>query len=135
MSNTIGHGTVEAAPSHGSAGRGLQQLHSAHRYQRAPHVEQAEHAGTVILFDKRAYFTLPEGVAADVWALLAHARSLDELVSRLHDEYDAPREVIAADVSELLERLRRARLVKVLGMDGNPVPERRTWWRTLWRGR
>lgn len=135
MTIMVGHRIVGAAPAHGSAGCDVHQVPSVRRYKRALRVEQAEHAGTVILFDKREYFTLPEGVATEVWALLAQARSLDELVAWLQDQYDAPRGVIEADVAELLEQLRRARLIDAVGPDGRRLPEPRAWWRTLWRAR
>lgn len=81
------------------------------RFRRSPRVQQAEQAGTVVLFDGARYYTLPNEVATDLWLLLAAPRSADELVSLLHQQYEAPREVIASDVSTQLKLLCRARLV------------------------
>jgi len=81
------------------------------RFRRSPRVQQAEQAGTVVLFDGARYYTLPNEVATDLWSLLAAPRSADDMVSLLHQQYEAPREVIASDVSTLLKLLCRARLV------------------------
>ncbi|MGH7508981.1 MAG: PqqD family protein [Gemmatimonadales bacterium] len=105
---------------------------SAHRFSRAGHVLQAEHAGTIVLFDGKRYYTLPNETANDLWSLLAEPRSLDELVVWLYDQYDAPRDVIAEDVAAQLRLLRRERLVVETGPCGEPVAGPRRWWQ-LWK--
>jgi hypothetical protein len=102
------------------------------RFQRGTHVDQAQHAGTIILFDKCTYYTLPNETANDLWALLAEPRTAEEIVDRLHQAYDAPREVIAADVALQLAEYRSHRLVVEIGPDGGRVRAPGPWWR-LWR--
>jgi hypothetical protein len=109
------------------------EITAARRFSQVRQVQQAEHAGTIVLFDGRKYYTLPNETANDLWCLLAEPRSADELVGLLHDLYEAPREVIAADVAAQLVLLRRARLVVETEAGGEPVVERR-WWR-LWKER
>jgi hypothetical protein len=106
---------------------------AVHRFGRAPHVMQAEHAGTIVLFDGKKYYTLPNEAACDLWLLLAEPRSADELVSRLHEQYDATRDLIAADVAAQLLRLRQEQLVIETRPDGRPVLPRRRWWQ-VWKG-
>ncbi|HEX6536384.1 MAG TPA: PqqD family protein [Gemmatimonadaceae bacterium] len=57
------------------------------------------------------YYTLNE-VGGRVWALLADGCAVPDIVRLLANEYDAPAEVIAADVSTLLERMARSSLVE-----------------------
>jgi hypothetical protein len=104
------------------------------RFQRGGHVDQAQHAGTIILFDKRTYYTLPNETANDLWALLAEPRTAEELVARLHETYDAPREVIARDIAHQLAHYRAHGLVVEIGPDGEPVRAPRPWWRPWRRG-
>jgi hypothetical protein len=132
MGDSSEHGSATTAPRSGLNPRKAHPGVPSGRFHRASHVEQAEHAGTIILFDKRSYFTLPEGAAAEIWGLLEHARSVEELVDRLHDEYDAPREVIAADVAAQLQRLLQARLIVAVGPGGEPLPGPQSW-RLFWR--
>lgn len=55
-------------------------------------------------------FILTES-GARIWELLTEERSEDEICDTLESEYDAPRDTIAADVRELIEKLREAGLV------------------------
>jgi hypothetical protein len=102
------------------------------RYRHAPHVAQAEQAGTIVLFDQRTYYTLPNAAATDLWRLLAEPRSAEELVAWLSDAYEAPRDVIAADVAAQLARLRNDRLIVDVRPDGVMVSGQRPWWH-FWR--
>jgi hypothetical protein len=95
-------------------------------------VDQVEHAGTVILFDKRTYYTLPNETANDLWRLLAEPRTAEEIVDWLYEAYDAPRDVIARDVALQLAQYRSHRLVVAVGQDGRPEQAPRPWWRP-WR--
>lgn len=58
-----------------------------------------------------AYFSL-DGVGLRVWELLESGSSLDRIVSSLSGEYDAPADVIRRDCEELLERLRKHKIVE-----------------------
>lgn len=107
---------------------------SGRRFCRAPHVQQAEQAGTIMLFDGKKYFTLPNEVANDLWMFLAQPCSAEELIGGLYDRYEAPREVIAADVKAQLELLLRERLVTEVGPGGEPPLDSRPWWK-LWKDR
>jgi hypothetical protein len=66
----------------------------------------------VVLFNmaKGDYFSLNE-LGARTWELLDGSRSLEEVVVELASEYDAPMDVIAADVKELTEHLQAANLL------------------------
>jgi len=58
-----------------------------------------------------------EGSAAQIWACVDGDRSEAQIVTDLAAAYDAPAEVVAADVREFVERLRGLGLV-VDGTDG-----------------
>jgi hypothetical protein len=98
------------------------------RFTRAPHVLQAEQAGAVVLFDGRKYFTLSNETAVKLWSLLIEPRSVEELADRMHQWYDAPREVIARDVAAQLQLLSRERLVIEAGAGATPGRTARQWW-------
>lgn len=102
------------------------------RFCRAAHVQQAEQAGAIILFDGKQYYTLPNEAASDLWVSLGQPSSAEELVGQLYDRFDAPREVIAEDVRAQLALLLRERLVVEVGAAGEPLDERLPWWR-FWR--
>lgn len=48
---------------------------------------------------------LPDDIAVEILKLVDGARSIDEIVDDLAARFDAPREVIAGDVTEALESL------------------------------
>ena len=54
--------------------------------------------------ESEEYFGL-DSVAADVWARLASPMSFDALVADLARDYDAPAEVIAADLAPVIGEL------------------------------
>jgi hypothetical protein len=60
----------------------------------------------VVLLDLRrgTYYGL-DATGQRVWTLLQECATLGELVGRLAEEFEAPREVLAADVVELVDRL------------------------------
>jgi hypothetical protein len=64
--------------------------------------------------DLDAIYTLND-VASRVWSLLEAPRSVQEIVAVLCEEYDAPREQVAADVVGLLDELQASGLVRVAG--------------------
>lgn len=61
--------------------------------------------------DLDAIYTLNE-VASRIWTLLESPRSVEEIVSILCDEYDAPRDEVARDVIEIVDELQGASLVQ-----------------------
>jgi hypothetical protein len=103
------------------------------RLQCAAHVHQAERAGTIMLFAKGNYYTLPSGTATDLWKLLAEPRTAEEIITWIDEAYDAPREVITRDVVAQLARLRSHGLVVDVGADGEPMRAPRLWWRSWLR--
>jgi hypothetical protein len=105
------------------------------RFRRAAHVDHVESAGTTVLFDKRTYYTSSGVTANDLWALLAEVRTVEEIVTWIHEAYDAPLDVIARDVAAQLDSLAKQGLVVEIGTDRERdlthLPE---WWRP-WRRR
>jgi pyrroloquinoline quinone biosynthesis protein D len=69
-------------------------------------------ADTLVLLDPESgeYFALGE-VGARIWELCDGTRSVADLVEILCQEYDAPADVIQADLEELLAELIEAKLV------------------------
>ena len=57
-----------------------------------------------------AYFTLDE-VGARVWELCDGSRTVPDVVGTLYEEFDAPRELLEADVRALLAELADERLL------------------------
>lgn len=51
-------------------------------------------------------------VGAFICEALREEVSREELIRRLCEEFDAPREVIAADLDEFLDRLRKAKILQ-----------------------
>jgi len=62
--------------------------------------------GSLVLLHARTghYYTLDD-VGARVWQLCDGERAVDDIVAALHAEYDAPADVLATDVGELLGEL------------------------------
>jgi hypothetical protein len=52
-------------------------------------------------------------VGARIWELCDGARSVDEIVVMLADEFDAPEPTIRADAVEFIDRLADAKLVSI----------------------
>ncbi len=78
-----------------------------------PHVLSAAVDGRTVLLDVRAgrYFAL-DGAGARIWAHLEEGCGAAEIEERLADEFDAPRPVLAADLTALLVRLRQQGLIR-----------------------
>jgi hypothetical protein len=62
--------------------------------------------------DSGRYFRL-NATATDLWKLLTGPASLDDLVSRLGEQYEGTRDAIAADVHEALDAMSEAGLILV----------------------
>ena len=71
----------------------------------------AARGGWVLLAPERV--VMLEATAVDVLQLVDGARDLDAIVAALAAEYDAPAEVIRADVAELLTDLRQRGVIAV----------------------
>lgn len=66
---------------------------------------------TILLdFDAGVYYGL-DSVGARIWELLAEERSLSEIVDVLLVEYEVQRDVLAKDVTALIEELQSRRLI------------------------
>jgi Coenzyme PQQ synthesis protein D (PqqD) len=88
-------------------------IDSEARPRRVGHVIAREGDHELLLLDVESgcYYTLNE-IGSRVWELCDGASTVSEIVAVLGDEYDAPLEAIEVDVSELLEDLRRERLLE-----------------------
>lgn len=73
-----------------------------------------EVSGEIVLLDlaSEKYFGLDE-IGARIWQLLHSGSSVGEVLDQLQEEYDVAPETLASDVSELLENLSEAGLIKV----------------------
>jgi coenzyme PQQ biosynthesis protein PqqD len=82
------------------------------RLRRGARVLSQEASGTFVLFhvDTGEYYALNE-VGYRVWELCDGTRPVSELVALLCQEYEAPAEIVAADVVELVAELAHERLV------------------------
>lgn len=67
-----------------------------------------------------AYYSL-DRIGGDVWAVLEHGASPDEVAEELSVRYDAPADAIGAGVSALIERLVAEDLI-VEAPDASPRP-------------
>ena len=56
---------------------------------------------------------LPDEIAVEILKLVDGARSIDAIAGELATRFDAPREVIAADVAEALENLAKRGAVQL----------------------
>jgi pyrroloquinoline quinone biosynthesis protein D len=85
---------------------------SAERFCPAERVLTQEATDTLLLLevDGGMYFSL-DGVGRRVWTLCDGTRSVEEVVDVICGEYDAPKEVIDADVRDLLSQLEAERLL------------------------
>jgi Coenzyme PQQ synthesis protein D (PqqD) len=80
--------------------------------QRKDQVLVQKTASDFLLFNMNDgnYYSLNE-VGCRVWELCDGTRSIAQLVETLAAEYDAPKEALAQDVSELLEKLQGGKLI------------------------
>jgi hypothetical protein len=81
-------------------------------FRRAEHVVRATEGDRTVLLDPVGgeYFGLDE-VGSRIWELLPAHPTAAALADRLFDEFDAPRETLAADAARLLGELAAAKLV------------------------
>jgi len=91
-------------------------LHSyplSERFRPRPHVIWARHADAIVILDadRGQYYTLNE-VAGRIWELLVAEEPLVEVLRALREEYDAPADKLEVDVSALLARLVKAKLIE-----------------------
>ena len=62
--------------------------------------------GSALLYDTQAAIAYPvTQTASAVWRACDGAHSVEQIVDKLHEEFDAEREAIAEDVRKLLEDL------------------------------
>jgi len=82
------------------------------RFRKAERVlvQDSSDALLLLALDGGMYFSL-DGVGRRVWDLCDGTRSVEQLVDAIFAEYDAPREVIDADVRELVGQLAEERLL------------------------
>jgi hypothetical protein len=87
-------------------------MSDAPRFARSPHVLRRRTLDTVVLLAVEGDEpVILAGTGADVWSLLVEARTLDELVDMLAAHYSGDPDVIATDVSALLDTLVTDKLV------------------------
>jgi hypothetical protein len=88
-------------------------------WRRAQGAAYVESPDRVVVLDLD-HLDLPpyvfEGTAAQIWARLDGDRPEAEIVSHLAEAFQAPVEVVAADVRQFVDRLRELGLV----VDGDP---------------
>jgi pyrroloquinoline quinone biosynthesis protein D len=87
-------------------------LANAVRFRQAERVLVQDSTDTLLLLalDEGMYFSL-DGVGRRVWDLCDGTRSVEQLVDAIFAEFDAPREVIDADVRELIGQLAEEHLL------------------------
>jgi len=76
------------------------------RVRRAEHVlaERADQRTVLLRLRDGHYYALDE-VSTRIWELCAEGATLASVVDAIFDEFEAPRETIEADVSNLIEEL------------------------------
>jgi len=72
--------------------------------------QQASETTILLSLENGQYYTLNE-VGGRVWALCDGSRRVADMVAIIQQDYEAPAEIIEADILELLEELIRAQLV------------------------
>ena len=80
----------------------------------SPEVLFQEVSGEIVLLDlaSESYFGLDE-IGARIWALLNEEKTVGQIVEILLEEYEVDRARLEGDVSELLENLLEAGLIKM----------------------
>jgi len=81
---------------------------------RSPSVLVAEVGGEVVMMsiEQGHYFGLDD-IGSDIWKRLDQPRAFSDLIDGLVADYDADREIIAADVRILLERMAEQDVVRL----------------------
>lgn len=85
----------------------------AERFRTADRVVATEQADTTILLDLRSgrYHTL-NPVGGLIWSVLATGASMDRVITRVREEFDAPDEQLTNDVVEFVGNLLSAKLIR-----------------------
>jgi len=82
------------------------------RFRTAASVVAAEQADTTILLDLRSgrYYTL-NPVSGLIWSVLSAGASIDHVITRVREEFNAPAERVANDVEDLVGSLLSRELI------------------------
>lgn len=83
------------------------------KFTISPDVLYQEVSGESVLLDLASenYFGL-DAIGTRIWALLDSGANLGDVLRALEEEYEVDRETLESDVSELLDKLLEAGLVK-----------------------
>jgi len=75
-------------------------------YTPSPDVVYQEVSGETVLLhlDKELYFGL-NPIGGRIWELVQQGQSKERIINQLTSEFDADRDIIAADVNELIKQL------------------------------
>ena len=94
----------------------LDQSQLSDRYRPHGHVVWARHADVTVLLDaeRGIYYTLNE-VGGRTWELLTAGEPVVEILQVLKGEYEVEPGLLEADVTDLLARLRAAKLIERVG--------------------
>jgi hypothetical protein len=86
------------------------------RFDQANGVLGTRQGDTTVLLDLNGgmRYTLNE-VGGRIWELLGDGVALPAIVERLQEEYDVAPETLAADTAALIDRLLRAKVVRLAG--------------------
>jgi hypothetical protein len=85
---------------------------SAPRYRRSDDVSSASHGDRTVLLDLKSeqFFSLDE-VGLKIWEAIGETRTIDQIVTGLSAEYEAPEADIRRDVEAFLHTMVKSRLV------------------------
>ena len=72
--------------------------------------QEAQGQTVLLRLEDGSYYAVDE-VGAMIWELCDGRRSLHDMVASLCEQFEAPRETVAADVLEFVSDLRRERLL------------------------
>ena len=84
-------------------------------YRRNPDILAAELDGELVMMSMQAgdYYGIG-GIGAQIWELLDHPKSLDELIDAVVSDYDVERARCAEDFGAFVEELTRLNLIEPL---------------------
>lgn len=79
-------------------------------------VSRTNQDGTVIVMniDEGNTFFKINGVAAEVWNELSQKKDINQIIEKVSNEYNAPKEKIIEDVNGLVEKLLAKNLIKIV---------------------
>lgn len=82
------------------------------RFRTADSVVATEQADATILLDLRRgrYYSL-DPVSGLIWSVLSTGASIDRVITRVKEEFDAPDEQLAKDVQEFIRSLLSSKLI------------------------